>query len=334
MYVYLFSKEKQTNVIIKNEYSIETCKKWINIAPMANLSTDNIYFYAIKQTVTSETWAKQFQFNSQWQLHSKNTDLLHQIVEYAKKIKDTSAAIAVLYYVAEKVPPGVELVYIAKCCYELSLKWIQNGNGQCNEKVKKLYEKNCCLNILYSHGLESLKDQVDNLPAILLEALYNHSSIITRAKCAMLNMPDINKAASEIADLYKFNIKSFRFELIEKLLYEPCHLNVVNDSFYPNQKVSEPSDDRVLRICYILQAEDIMIGANYLAKVGLCSETSADNGCEETFANLDDLTFSNLGASDSRASNTIKHRALQCLLACATQSIIANVTSMSFASLQ
>ncbi|XP_025987526.1 kinetochore-associated protein 1 isoform X2 [Solenopsis invicta] len=268
--------------IITPELNLTTYDKWLDIAPVLNLEAHLICTLAIKGEVT-QVWGNNSTVSESvtWSLYSKNTTLIKDIKRCIQRMTDSDGfyyGTAALYYVVNHTPPGADRVAAAKECYEYSQLAAQNSTkfeeGML-EKIESKYLKFTSEHILRLYGLE--KDKYLSLiknPCKLVYELYNDESIPLRFRTATNYRPDINAAVNELGKLFSLNTIKLRMNLLEEWLQSNARYTELSQSFTETFLASKESDqttdceDKLLRICYMLEYGDVDLFAQFLINIG------------------------------------------------------------------
>ncbi|XP_077292363.1 kinetochore component rough deal [Arctopsyche grandis] len=253
---------------LKPEVTLDTYKQWLPIAGLllldedVQVSRDMICSNAVKQSMTVEKTINE-NSNIKWSLHMKNNRLLKEAHECVQNITNLEWAGACFYYVFQGSAFGADQVAAADVCYQFAEHWAKiepNNNVVRKMQMKHLLTSSAHILHKYNLGEDKLLSLCDS-PHRLIEALYNHRSILTRYESS-----DINNAVNEIADKHNLNVAPIRMQILERIL--SVHVDGSDGSL---------QIEALMRACYILKATNIMSTALYLFRIGLSANDSVDN---------------------------------------------------------
>lgn len=276
--------------LIKPELNLKTYEKWLEIAPVLNLQSDLICTLAVKGSATQIWNNHRSENNSEWFLYPKHSALLKEMKECINLMtgdKSLEYATAAMYYVANRTPPGADQVAAAQECYKLAELWQINCSVRVDDttaiwsgqelvtKIKDKYHQFTSKHILYTHGLG--QERYLNLilyPEKLIREIYMNESIPLRYKAAIANRPDINSAADSLGKLFNLNMVKLLSDLLLEWLQPDMKDTRMNDSATEifsakslSRDAQSTADDNLLRASYILNREDAVMPASFLANI-------------------------------------------------------------------
>ena len=101
--------QKEKFKLLEKEFTMETHKAWLAVAGVMGLSTDNIIYYVVKNTVTS-IMDQQVNEGESWVLGHVNRSMLEEIQQCIRLMKEPEKAAAASFWVLNRLPPGSDKV--------------------------------------------------------------------------------------------------------------------------------------------------------------------------------------------------------------------------------
>ena len=221
---------------LEKEFTLDTFKPWMTVAKVLGLIGDNICYYAVKNTVTEmmETNARDGlageQGDTEWVFSHVNKNILENIQECIRCMRDSEKATAASNWVVNRLPRGKDKVLASVGAETIVQAWhhqlgagagagdsVRAGLDISRRKRRQLETEEA----LHRHGLAArhYTDLVHtDKPLELLLRLYEDPSIEARTEAAAGSFPDINTAAATIAAVHEINLVSVKHELLDKLL--------------------------------------------------------------------------------------------------------------------
>lgn len=302
----LISTDCWTN--LKSELTLGTYERWLPVAGLLHLDVemqvryDMICSSAVRQSMTDRKSLNE-SIGFKWSLNLQNGQLLKQAHKCIQHITNLEWAGACFYYVYQGSILGADQVAAANMCYQFAEHW---SKIQPNNILKKMQSKHLLTltaHILHKFGLaeEKLLSLCDN-PHKLIEALYNHDSILTYTEC-----PNIHAAVDDIAESNGLNSATIRIHIIERILNQSqTQVSHIGNTHGQIKTIDDGtlSKEKLMKACYILKGSKPMLAACYLWHNGLDEAESLEN-----------------------YNNRI--RALQCLLSLADCDVVEKVTNLS-----
>lgn len=304
----LISADCWTN--LKTELTLGTYERWLPVAGLLPLDVEmQVRYDMICSSAVRESMTHRKSLNEsvgfKWSLNLQNGLLLKQAHKCIQHITNLEWAGACFYYVYQGSIVGADQVAAANMCYQFAEHW---SKIQPNNVLKKMQSKHLLTltaHILHKVGLaeEKLLSLCDN-PQRLIEALYNHESILTHTEC-----PNIHAAVDDIAESNGLNSSTIRMNILERILNQSKSQHSHNGSTSTHGKTKSIDDgtlskETLMKACYILKGTNPMLAAFYLSRIGLDESESLEN-----------------------YNNRI--RALQCLLSLADCDVVEKVTNFT-----
>lgn len=302
----LISADCWTN--LKSELTLGTYEYWLSVAGLLPLDVEmQVRYDMICSSAVRESMTQRKSLNEsvgfKWSLNLQNGLLLKQAHKCIQHITNLEWAGACFYYVYQGSIVGADQVAAANMCYKFAEHW---SKIQPNNVLKKMQSKHLLTltaHILHKIGLaeQNLLSLCDN-PQRLIEALYNHQSILTYTEC-----PNIHAAVDDIAESNGLNSSTIRINIIERILNQSKTQLSHNGSTHGKTKSIDDgtlSKETLMKACYILKGTNPMMAACYLSRIGLDESESLEN-----------------------YNNRI--RALQCLLSLADCDVVEKVTNFT-----
>lgn len=265
---------------LKPEITLVTYKQWLPIAGLllidadVQTSRDMICSNAVRQSMTIE---KTINENSimKWSLYMKNNRLLEDANECVQNITNLEWAGACLYYVFQGSTFGADQVAAINMCYQFAEQWAKiEPNNNVLKKMQTKHLLTSSAHILRKYGLgEDKLLSLCSSPHRLIDALYNHKSIITNYEDS-----DINNAVDEIARKHNLNIGPIRMQILERILkLNTSQIDISNTDKLPLSNDGSLNKEMLMKACYILKGMNLTLTALYLLRIGLSTNESAEN---------------------------------------------------------
>ena len=127
--------QKEKFKLLEKEFTMETHKAWMAVAGVMGLSTDNILYYVVKNTVTSIMDQQQVNTGEGWVLGHVNRSMLEEIQHCIRLMKDPEKAAAASFWVLNRLPQGSDKV-LASLGMEETVKVLAEGAPGASEKLE------------------------------------------------------------------------------------------------------------------------------------------------------------------------------------------------------
>lgn len=219
---------------------------------------------AIRNSVTELKSKMDVSRGSEWNLKPINNAFLQQTLRMVSRLKDKRKQLLILYFNVTHSPEGSDQVEAAYECWKFAIAHEQEINSvekyrETIQRIKRKYPLYKTQHLLHLYGLADDKlMQLVEEPVDLIEALYNHESILQPQK------KDINKLCGELAELHQTDLLTLQNKFLKKWLAfsdntsvdEGDHLNetVYEDFIGIPDEVVYVSDENVIRAHYILSS--------------------------------------------------------------------------------
>jgi len=315
--VTLSPKEKYK--LLEKEFNLETYRSWIQVSKVLGIATDNICYYAVKNTVTAmlEKNAADGLVTGEWILSHINKTILENIQVCIGSMTNSEKATAASHWVVNRLPRGADKVLASVGAENTVQTWCgkEEGNKEAvmglvlSRKTRKQLETE---EVLHRHGLaqaQYLEMVHQNKPLELVFRLYEDPSIEERNRVAAGQYPDIGSAAECVARINDLDSVQVKYELLDKWLPLANSCSSHNDSLSDftldlgNISASGESscdESNLLRCVYLLQGGGARDGQQYLLKYAF--------------------------STDSMVSTSHKLRALKCLFSICSEEELENIT--------
>jgi len=292
--VSLSAKEKYK--LLEREFNLDTYRAWIQVSKVLGLATDNICYFAVKNTVSAmlEKNAKDGLVPSlgsgEWILGHINKSVLENIQICISTMTNSEKATAASHWVVNRLPKGADKV-LASVGAETTVEgWCGKDDGnkeavfglELSRKTRKQLETE---QVLHKHGLaqpQYLEMVHQNKPLELVFRLYEDPTIEERNRVAAGQYPDIGAAADSVADINGLDIVKVKYELLDKWLPLSNSCSSANDSMSDftldlgnSSSAGESSSDEsnLLRCVYLLQGGGGNGGLQYLLKYAFSTDS-------------------------------------------------------------
>ncbi|XP_029915466.1 kinetochore-associated protein 1 isoform X2 [Myripristis murdjan] len=251
--------------IISPELSEETFPTLLLISKLMKVNLDKLYMLAAKQVFEKSMKPLLLEENKKGQKHFSNKEtfkVAKTMMEYIHFIQSPEWAAATAHKITQELPPGVVKSQSLRFCLALGEAWLKDPNleeaararGETFlSKLKLQFQHSATENALTAGGLNSPELlKLTGLPARLIVALYEHSSVEQRYKdSGGQTYPDIHAVCKEIAAINSVDLLKIRNMLLEKWICKtgPAAKDISNQECVYN--IEEDPD--LMRVVYLLQ---------------------------------------------------------------------------------
>ena len=285
--------------LLEREFNLETYRAWIQVSKVLGMSTDNICYYAVKNTVTAmlEKNAKDGLVPSlgsgDWILSHINKSILENIQICIGTMTNSEKATAASHWVVNRLPKGADKVLASVGAQTTVEDWCGKDEGNreamaglvLTRKTRKQLETE---QVLHRHGLaqsQYLEMVHQNKPLELVFRLYEDPSIEERNSVAAGQYPDIGAAAESVAKINDLDIVMVKYELLDKWLPLANSCSSPNDSMsdftldlgnmgnISSSGESSSDESNLLRCVYLLQGGGEQGGQKYLLKYAFSTDS-------------------------------------------------------------
>lgn len=308
-----FSMLKDSNPedVISKDLNVETFEKYLPLIQIhsalysgkfdVNERIEKCALSAAKNSVQDMRNQSEATVGAQWNLKPRNNAFLQSVIRMIGHLVDKGKSLAILYFIVTNTPSGCDQMEAAYECWKFAISHEDNMEvhtkySEVVEKIKRKYPLLKTQHLLYLYGIQDDKlMQLIEDPALLINALYNHDSILSHQK------KEINKLCSEIAHLYGIDLMAIQVKLLKNMLafsevsqIEDADVNeTVYEDFMGSTAMSEQatvSDENVIRAYFILESWSSDISLDFLAAELNSDRVHAENQLQlfECFAKLVD----------------------------------------------
>ncbi|XP_026273015.1 kinetochore-associated protein 1 [Frankliniella occidentalis] len=267
-------------LVARHEINLSTYKSWLSIAAALDIPKDKICTIAVHQTVTEDFSG--YQNNMEWCGSYKNEALFESIASCVAEMDDVEQAAATLYFFMNKIPAGLDQVAAANLCLQYSeIVYNKTKETEYKMKIEKKFFHLATLQTLHQYGLgQPCYLQLAQNPTELINALYQHPTILELCRGTASHSLDINAAVEEISNVHKICLKTLHMTLVTEWLQPDlvmdCNTSLDEDCFrgmnLPRKKEQERSsfsnlygaDDTILRARYVMEHGDVQEWALFL----------------------------------------------------------------------
>uniref|UniRef100_A0A667ZTG4 Kinetochore associated 1 n=1 Tax=Myripristis murdjan TaxID=586833 RepID=A0A667ZTG4_9TELE len=214
--------------IISPELSEETFPTLLLISKLMKVNLDKLYMLAAKQVFEKSMKPLLLEENKKGQKHFSNKEtfkVAKTMMEYIHFIQSPEWAAATAHKITQELPPGVVKSQSLRFCLALGEAWLKDPNLEVSQeaarargetflsKLKLQFQHSATENALTAGGLNSPELlKLTGLPARLIVALYEHSSVEQRYK---------DSGGQTYPGEYNTSVRLLCFVLVVYLL-QPC----------------------------------------------------------------------------------------------------------------
>ncbi|KAI1901176.1 hypothetical protein AGOR_G00057490 [Albula goreensis] len=252
--------------IISPELSEETFPTLLLITKLMKVSLDKLYMSAVYHVFEKSLKPQLLEQAKRGRSHTPSKEIAKTaktIMDYVLCIKNPEWAAATAHKIGQELPAGVEKTRSLKFCLALGDKWLKVPNLEEEsrakaeifmEKLKLQYQRSATENTLRSSDLNSPEHQkLTGLPARLIVALFEHSSVEQRMRSALGQAhPDIHAVVKEIAAINNVDLCKVRDMLLEKWLCKTGP-SAPKETHFQDCITDIQEDPDLMRVVYLLQ---------------------------------------------------------------------------------
>ncbi|XP_015234284.1 PREDICTED: kinetochore-associated protein 1 [Cyprinodon variegatus] len=256
--------------IISPELSEETFPTLLLISKLMKVSLDKLHMSAANHVFEKKLRPLILKQRKKGQGYSHSKEALKvavNMMKYIQCIQNLEWATATAHKITQELPPGLEKIRSLRFCLDLGELWLKDptleeasrARGESFlSKLKLQFQRSATENTLISSKLSSPElMKLTGLPARLIMALYEHSSVEQRYRDAEGHtFPDIHAAVREIAKINNVDLVKIRTMLLEKWI---CKTGPAVTKEMGNQDcvTNIEEDPDLMRVVYILQSHSV-----------------------------------------------------------------------------
>lgn len=266
--------------IVSPELSEDTLPTLLLVCKLMKVNPDKLYVLAVNHVFKKSLLPLLTDQSKRTPMLAPSKDLsrvTQSIFTHALCIQNLELAAATVHKIAQDLPAGAQKTDFLKFSLELVHKLLQSETLEQDSlqtrgealisKLQLQYQRSATENALLSSQLgspELLK--LTGLPARLIVALFEHSSVLERMRSpAGLSYPDIHSVARDIASINAVDLLKIRNILLEKWL---CQTGQSNGKDIHQDCVTDINDDPdLMRVVYLLQMHPMDISARLLSPI-------------------------------------------------------------------
>ncbi|KAM4617055.1 kinetochore-associated protein 1 [Polymixia lowei] len=266
--------------IISPELSEETFPTLLLISKLMKVSLDKLYMSAANHVFEKSMKPLLLEQSKKGQRHFSNKEsfrVARSMMEYIHCIQSPEWAAATAHKITQELPPGIAKAQSLRFCLALGDAWLKDPNleeaararGETFlSKLKLQFQRSATENALMANELNSPEHlKLTGLPARLIVALYEHSSVEQRYKdSGGQSYPDIHTVCKEIATINSVDLLKIRNMLLEKWICKtgPAVAKDINNQECVDNIEEDPD---LMRVVYLLQTYSMDDAARLLSPV-------------------------------------------------------------------
>uniref|UniRef100_A0A3B3YVA8 Uncharacterized protein n=1 Tax=Poecilia mexicana TaxID=48701 RepID=A0A3B3YVA8_9TELE len=223
---HLLMQTKHFWKIISPELNEETFPTLLLISKLMKVSLDKLYMSAANHVFEKKMKPLILEQRKRAQGHGYSKETLKvakTMMKYIQCIQSLEWAAATAHKITQELPPGLEKTQSLRYCLGLGEAWLKDPNLEVCvatflSKLKLQFQRSATENMLISSQLSSPELlKLSGLPARLIMALYEHSSVEQRYReTGGQTFPDIHAAVREIATINNVDLGKICNMLLEK----------------------------------------------------------------------------------------------------------------------
>ncbi|KAF7661602.1 hypothetical protein LDENG_00258100 [Lucifuga dentata] len=263
---HLLMQTKHFWKIVSPELSEETFPTLLLISKLMKVSLDKLYMSAANHVFEKTMKPLLLEQSKKGQRHNSNKEtfkVAKTMMKYIHCIQSPEWAAATAHKITQELPPGNEKTESLRFCLALGDAWMKDPNleeaarsrGETFlSKLKLQFQRSVTENTLINSQLNSPEHlKLSGLPARLIVALYEHSSVEQRYKDTGGHIyPDIHAVVKEIATANNVDLLKIRNMLLEKWICKTGPA-VTKDISYQECVGNIEEDPDLMRVVYMLQ---------------------------------------------------------------------------------
>ncbi|XP_047447768.1 kinetochore-associated protein 1 [Mugil cephalus] len=264
---HLLMQTKNYWKIISPELSEETFPTLLLISKLMKVSLDKLYMSAASHVFEKKLKPLLLEQRKKGQGHGYQKEtfkVAKTMMKYIHCIQSPEWAAATAHKITQELPPGYEKTQSLRFCLALGEAWLKDPNleeaararGETFlSKLKLQFQRSTTENTLIASQLNSPEHlKLTGLPARLIVALYEHSSVEQRCReSGGQNYPDIQAAVKEIATINNVDLLKIRNMMLEKWICKTGPA-VAKDIGNYNCVSNIEDDPDLMRVVYMLQS--------------------------------------------------------------------------------
>ncbi|KAG7318542.1 hypothetical protein KOW79_018297 [Hemibagrus wyckioides] len=315
----------QTNLyfwkIISPELNEETLPTLLLISKLMKVNLDKLYILTVNYVFKNKLMPLLLDQPKCSQAYGSSRDMntvIQNIFKHAHCIQNPELAAATIHKISQELPAGAEKTMFLKFCLDLVQKFLKSdmlkeelrARGELfTSKLLLQYQWSATENALITSQLDSPELlKLTGQPVRLIEALFEHSSVVERMKSpAGQTYPDIHAVAKEIASISGVDLLKIRNTLLEKWLCKTGQTSG-KDIQYQDSVTDLTEDPDLMRVVYLLQMHPMDIGARLLSPI-LSAETwpLGGSGLRLTFEHRSRALLCLIHIADSATLEALSH---------------------------
>ncbi|CAL9708810.1 unnamed protein product [Knipowitschia caucasica] len=263
---HLLMQTKHFWKIICPELTEETFPTLLLITKLMKMCLDKLYMSAVNHVFEKKMKPLILEQRKRGQSHINNKDTLKvakTMMRYIHCIQSAEWAAATAHKIAQELPPGHEKTLSLRFCLSLGETWLKDPNLEEStrsrvvtflSKLKLQFQRSATENAVMCSQLSSSELlKLSGLPAKLIMALYEHSSVEQRFRdSASHTYPDLHAVIKEVASINNVDLLKIRKMLLEKWI---CKTGpAVTKEMSGGDCVSMEEDPDLMRVVHMLQA--------------------------------------------------------------------------------
>uniref|UniRef100_A0A7N8XGB6 Kinetochore associated 1 n=1 Tax=Mastacembelus armatus TaxID=205130 RepID=A0A7N8XGB6_9TELE len=227
---HLLMQAKHYWKIISPEISEETFPTLLLICKLMKMSLDKLYMSAANHVFEKKMKPLILDQRKKGQSHVGNNEIFKMamtMMKYIQCIQSPEWAAATAHKITQELPPGHEKTQSLRFCLALADAWLRDPNLEDEArakgetfltKLKLQFQRSATENTLIASQLNSPELlKLTGLPARLIVALYEHSSVEERCRdSGGRTYPDIHAVVKEIATVNSVDLLKIRNMMLEK----------------------------------------------------------------------------------------------------------------------
>nr|XP_019956518.1 PREDICTED: kinetochore-associated protein 1 isoform X3 [Paralichthys olivaceus] len=264
---HLLMQTKHYWKIICPELSEETFPTLLLISKLMKVSIDKLYMSAANYVFEKKMkpLLLEQRKKGQNQGYKKETfKVAKTMMKYIHCIQSTEWAAATAHKITQELPPGKEKAHSLRFCLGLGDAWLKDPNLEESArargetfltKLKLQFQRSATENTLIANQLNSPEHlKLTGMPARLIVALYEHSSVDLRYKeSGGQTYPDIHTVVKEIAAVNNVDLLKIRNMMLEKWICKTGPV-VVKDIGNHECVSNIEEDPDLMRVVYMLHS--------------------------------------------------------------------------------
>uniref|UniRef100_A0A3Q3MU59 Kinetochore associated 1 n=1 Tax=Mastacembelus armatus TaxID=205130 RepID=A0A3Q3MU59_9TELE len=264
---HLLMQAKHYWKIISPEISEETFPTLLLICKLMKMSLDKLYMSAANHVFEKKMKPLILDQRKKGQSHVGNNEIFKMamtMMKYIQCIQSPEWAAATAHKITQELPPGHEKTQSLRFCLALADAWLRDPNLEDEArakgetfltKLKLQFQRSATENTLIASQLNSPELlKLTGLPARLIVALYEHSSVEERCRdSGGRTYPDIHAVVKEIATVNSVDLLKIRNMMLEKWICKTGPAMTKDVGIHECVSNIEEDPD-LMRVVYMLQS--------------------------------------------------------------------------------